>query len=167
MVSRTAATAFACGAHRPLLTATLTPSRASSPLLWTHRSPSAPSSLQVPQLIIESEGPCKILLANHAWCALTGYLRLPTTASSSSSASASTAVPPRIGFAPLAGCDFVAAAAEVLPASSLAVPAASELGHDPAKAPEALPTQAIEDWGSLGRSGGGDRVEPRGAPPRP
>ena len=91
----------------------------------------------------------------------------PSTASSSSSASASTAVPPRIGFAPLAGCDFVAAAAEVLPASSLAVPAASELGHDPAKAPEALPTQAIEDWGSLGRSGGGDRVEPRGAPPRP
>ena len=92
--------------------------------------------------------------------------RPPSTASSSSSsAAAAAAVPPRIGFAPLAGCDF--AAAEVHPASSLAVPAAAELGHDPAKAPEALPTQAIEDWGSLGRSGGGDRVEPRGAPPRP
>ena len=31
------------------------------------------SESTVPQLIIESASPCKILLANHAWCALTGY----------------------------------------------------------------------------------------------
>lgn len=96
-------------------------------------------------------------LASSAPPPLSSSSRSSSSRSSSffAAATAAAAAPPRIGFAPLAGCD--AAAAAVVPSASLTVPAAAELARNPAEAP---PMQASnEEWG---RSG--DSAEAKGAP---